>query len=174
MPGSAPTSLPALAEISHCFVGLGSNVGDRIGNLRDARSRLNALPGTMVTAQSPIYQTPPWGKTDQDPFANAVLALQTALAPMALLDACLKIELDMGRMRRERWGPRVIDIDLLIYDDVQLDSERLRLPHPAMAERAFVLVPLLDLVPDLVLNGTSGRAMLAELDTKGIERIGEI
>jgi 2-amino-4-hydroxy-6-hydroxymethyldihydropteridine diphosphokinase len=150
---------------------LGSNVGDPIASLRAAAEAIGRLASTRIAARSRIYRTPPWGKTDQDPFANAALAIDTQLEPLALLEACLAIETELGRVRRERWGPRVIDIDVLAYGDTRRTGGRLTLPHPAMAERAFVLVPLKDVAPGFELDGVPIDRLLARLDTSGIEPI---
>lgn len=154
-------------KVAH--LALGSNIGDKAANLRAAVAAIGALPGTRVVAKSAIFRTPPWGKTDQDWFANAAVAVQTTLAPLALLDACLGIEIALGRIRRERWGPRVIDIDLLTHGDAAMKTERLALPHPAMHERAFVLIPLHEIAPGLLIGGETIPALLAGLDATGIE-----
>lgn len=151
------------------YLALGSNIGDKAGHLRQAVARIAALPETRVIARSSIYRTPPWGKLDQDWFANAVIAVETGLEPAPLLEACLAIEAAMGRERRERWGPRVIDIDLLIHGTARLESAKLTLPHPAMTERAFVLVPLAEIAPDLAIRGRPVAEILAGLDRAGIE-----
>lgn len=155
------------------YLALGGNLGDRIAALREAARRIGSLPGTEVIARSRIYETPPWGKTDQAPFANAVLAVRTTLAPEQLLDSSLAIEAAMGRERRERWGPRLIDIDVLAHGKARIASPKLTLPHPAMAERAFVLVPLLEIAPDFRLGGTSATAQLEKLDRAGIVPIAD-
>ncbi|OYU48565.1 MAG: 2-amino-4-hydroxy-6-hydroxymethyldihydropteridine diphosphokinase [Rhizobiales bacterium PAR1] len=166
--------------MSHCadtpvpvraYLALGSNIGDKIEHLRAAVAAVAALPHVRVIARSAIYRTPPWGKTDQDWFANAVIAVETALSPRALLDACLAIEIEQGRVRIERWGPRVIDIDVLIHGEARMATERLTLPHPAMQERAFVLIPLAEIVPELVLDGTPIAERIAGLDSAGIAPI---
>ncbi len=151
------------------YLALGSNIGDKPAYLRAATAAIDALPETRVVAKSSIWRTPPWGKTDQDWFANAALGVETALSPLALLEACLAIEIRLGRVRRERWGPRVIDIDVLLHGNANITTERLTLPHPAMRERAFVLMPLQEIAPDLILGGTPIAVLLAGLDTTGIE-----
>jgi 2-amino-4-hydroxy-6-hydroxymethyldihydropteridine diphosphokinase len=123
-------------------LGLGSNVGDREGNIRAAVARLAAWPGVAVERVSSLYETAPVGYTDQPDFLNAAVRVATTLAPRELLAACLAVERSLGRVRHERWGPRTIDVDILFYDDVALDTEELTLPHPRLAERCFVLVPL--------------------------------
>jgi 2-amino-4-hydroxy-6-hydroxymethyldihydropteridine diphosphokinase len=155
------------------YLALGGNLGDRIAALREAARRIGKLPGTEVIACSRIYETPPWGKTDQAPFANAVLAVRTGLSPEHLLDSALAIEAAMGRERRERWGPRLIDIDVLAHGKARIASPKLTLPHPAMAERAFVLVPLLEIAPDFRLGRTSAATLLAKLDRAGIVPIAD-
>lgn len=154
-----------------CHIALGANLGDRVEALREATRRIAALPGTAILARSAIYETPPWGKTDQAPFANAVISIVTGLGPEPLLDACLGIEAAMGRVRRERWGPRLIDIDLLTHGTTRMKSDRLTLPHPALAERAFVLVPLLEIAPDFRVGNESAKALLDRLDRAGIVAI---
>lgn len=142
---------------------LGSNMGDKSAYLAAARREIGALPGTRVTAESSLYHTKPVGKTDQDWFLNQVLRVETLLEPRELLRSCLAIETKLGRVRLERWGPRVIDIDLLVYDDVKSDDDELTLPHPRMTERAFVLVPLAELAPTLRVGGRTVAELLAAL-----------
>jgi 2-amino-4-hydroxy-6-hydroxymethyldihydropteridine diphosphokinase len=155
--------------MTRTFVALGGNLGDVRATLRRAIDALGALPRTRLLAHSRFYRTPPWGLREQPPFLNAVAELDTGLAPRELLDALLDIERGAGRIRDgERWGPRTLDLDLLYMDGVVLHDERLTLPHPRMAERAFVLLPLAELAPDLDLPG-QGRVddLLAGLDTAG-------
>ncbi len=129
------------------WLGIGSNIGDMAATLDRAVAALGAVPGIAVLARSSDYRTPPWGKTDQPWFLNGALAIETTLSPHALLDACQGIERDLGRVREERWGPRIIDIDVLAYDGAAVDDERLVLPHRYVRERAFVLVPLAEIAP---------------------------
>lgn len=151
------------------YVALGSNLGDSRQHLLDAIEALAALPHTEVTARSRIYRTPPWGVTDQPDFLNAVVALETALEPHDLLDALLAIERAAGRQRNgERWGPRTLDLDLLHVADRTVNDERLTLPHPHIADRAFVLLPLYDVAPDLEIPGQGRVAdLLRGVDTQG-------
>ena len=135
------------------YVALGSNLGDPRQQLLDAMDALSNLPDTRLLQRSRLYRTPPWGMLEQPPFINAAVELDTALSPHALLDALLAIEQHAGRVRAERNGPRTLDLDLLHVDGVQLDDPRLTLPHPRMAERAFVLLPLHDIAPTLRLPG---------------------
>jgi 2-amino-4-hydroxy-6-hydroxymethyldihydropteridine diphosphokinase len=138
---------PETGDWHESFVGLGSNLGDRQGHLREATSRLEESGSTLVRA-SPIYITEPVDFHEQDWFLNQVLHFRTRLNPMEWLQACLHIEQIMGRLRKIPRGPRTIDIDLLLYDELILDAETLILPHPRMHLRRFVLEPLSNLAPD--------------------------
>ncbi|HWI53519.1 MAG TPA: 2-amino-4-hydroxy-6-hydroxymethyldihydropteridine diphosphokinase [Symbiobacteriaceae bacterium] len=130
------------------YLSLGSNLGDRLGYLTAAVQRLRA-PHTEVTRTSSIYETAPWGKTDQPAFLNMAAAVETKLDPYELLRHIFSVEQALGRVRLERWGPRTVDIDLLLYGQERLATADLQVPHPRMTERAFVLVPLLEIAPDL-------------------------
>jgi len=134
-------------------LGLGSNLGDRLANLQRAVDLLAARPGLRVARSSRVYETDPVGGPPQPEYLNAVVEVQTTLSPHDLLAASMDVEQRMGRVRAERWGPRVIDIDVLTYDEQQIDQPDLIVPHPRMHERAFVLVPLLELEPDPLLPG---------------------
>jgi len=145
------------------FLGLGSNVGDRAYWLADAAAKLQG-PALSVVRRSCIYETPPWGKTDQPAFLNQVLEVETTLGPSALLARCQAVERALGRVRAERWGPRVIDVDILLYGDAVIRARGLTVPHPDLDRRAFVLVPLLELRPSLTLpDGRTGAELLAAL-----------
>lgn len=157
--------------MSTAYLGLGSNIGDKAATIAQAIDRLGATPGIRVTARSGDYRTPPWGDTDQDWFLNAAVAVETTLTPHELLEAGLAIETALGRVRARRWGPRVIDIDLLSYAGAEVCDERLVLPHRFVRERAFVLVPLAEIAPDLVIGPETVTAALSRLDASGIERI---
>jgi 2-amino-4-hydroxy-6-hydroxymethyldihydropteridine diphosphokinase len=135
------------------YLGLGSNLGDRLANLQRAVELLVAWPSLRVERSSRVYETEPVGGPPQPEYLNAVVEVQTVLSPQDLLAACMDVEQRMGRVRAERWGPRVIDIDVLTYDQEEVDEPDLVVPHPRMEERAFVLVPLLELDPDPVLPG---------------------
>lgn len=151
------------------WLGLGGNLGDPVAAMAEALTRLDVHPDCDVTAVSRLYRTPPWGKTDQDWFFNCAAAVETTLSPHALLDLCLEIERAMKRIRLERWGPRTLDMDILAYDDLALDDDRLTLPHPRMRDRAFVLMPLADIAPGLVIRGRVVKAWLIDADKAGIE-----
>jgi 2-amino-4-hydroxy-6-hydroxymethyldihydropteridine diphosphokinase len=157
--------------VSRAYLGIGSNIGDKAAMLDAAVAGLAARPGLRVTARSADYRTPPWGDTDQDWFLNGALGVETALDPHALLDACLDVERALGRVRERRWGPRVIDIDVLFYEGAAVSDERLILPHRFVRERAFVLVPLAEIAPDLVIGGETVTEALARLDRGGIEPV---
>lgn len=167
MPSTAPAA-PVTA-----YVALGSNLGDRRAHLEAAFAALDALPGTRLLARSTLYETAPLGPAGQQDYLNAAAALSTKLAPHALLDALLAIEQSRGRIRRERWGPRTLDLDLLLHGDAVLNDARLTLPHPAMLARAFVLVPLCDLSPDRLLAGRPLAQHLALLDQSGVRRLSD-
>ncbi|MEW6166617.1 MAG: 2-amino-4-hydroxy-6-hydroxymethyldihydropteridine diphosphokinase [Pseudomonadota bacterium] len=137
--------------MSRAYIGLGANLGDPAARLRLALAEIAAL-GEIV-AVSPFYRSAPMGPADQPDFCNAVCVIETPLAPAALMDALLAIERGMGRVRQAKWGPRTIDLDLLHIDRVVLDSAGLRLPHPGIATRNFVLVPMADIAPDLQVPG---------------------
>lgn len=153
------------------FLGLGSNIGDRLANLRAAR---DALPVTVV-ASSSVYETEPQGEVlDQPDFLNAVIEIETELGPEELLDACKAVERDLGREGGgERHGPRPIDVDLLLLGDLEHRSERLTLPHAEVTSRRFVLAPLLELAPDLALpDGTRLADALRRLQGQRVTRLG--
>lgn len=156
--------------MTRAYLGLGSNIGDKAAMLAAAVERLARTPGIALAARSSDFRTPPWGDTDQDWFLNAAVAIDTDLTPHALLEVCLSIEASLGRVRERRWGPRVIDIDVLAYEGAQVSDERLVLPHRFVRERAFVLVPLAEIAPDLVIGGETVRDALVKLDRTGIER----
>lgn len=132
------------------FLGLGSNLGDRAAHLQRAVDELRRLPGTSLVWVSPVYESDPYGRTDQPKFLNAALEIGTPLAPRALLDAVKGAEAAVGRTPGERWGPREIDIDILLYDGLVEDDGTVQVPHPGLPERRFVLIPLRDIAGDVV------------------------
>jgi 2-amino-4-hydroxy-6-hydroxymethyldihydropteridine diphosphokinase len=132
------------------FLGLGSNIGERQKFLSDATGKLKSIAETKVVWTSSVYESDPYGKRDQAPFLNAVVEIETALEPEQLLETCKSIEQNLGRSSSEKWGPREIDIDILIYDGVVFGNASLRVPHPELEKRKFVLVPLKEIAPDLV------------------------
>lgn len=155
------------------WLALGTNLGDRRQNLRRA---VRGLAKQMtIDRLSPIYETEPWGLTEQPRFLNLCLAGRTDLAPKPLLEAIKALEKALGRQERVRWGPRRIDIDILFYDDLILQEPGLTLPHPRLAERAFVLAPLADIAPDHrhPQTGQTVAEMLAAVDQAGVRRLAE-
>jgi 2-amino-4-hydroxy-6-hydroxymethyldihydropteridine diphosphokinase len=131
------------------FLGLGANLGDPAAQIEEALVRLDAHPDIAVVARSGMIVTKAWGRTDQPDFTNRVVVVATGLSPAVLLDACLHVEQAMGRVRREIWGPRVIDIDIVAYEKLVLRSGRLTLPHPHAHRRQFVLGPLREIAPEM-------------------------
>lgn len=159
-----------------CFVGLGSNLGDGADTLNAALRSLAALPDTRILQASSLYRTPAWGVTAQPDFTNAVAMLVTALPPGELLVAMLGIERAAGRVRRDdgsdRWGARTLDLDLLMYGQQQIDQPGLRVPHPHLHERAFALVPLVEIAPGTVIPGVGmARDALAGLAIDDIQAL---
>ncbi len=157
------------------FVGLGGNLGDAVATLRSAVQALSGLPQTRLLQASNLYRTPAWGLQQQPDFINGVAMLETQLDPRALLEALLGVERDFGRDRQagSRWGPRTLDLDLLLYGDAVIGEPGLQVPHPHLHERAFALVPLLEIAPDILIPG-QGRARdaLSSLDISAIEPLG--
>jgi 2-amino-4-hydroxy-6-hydroxymethyldihydropteridine diphosphokinase len=151
------------------YLSLGSNLGDRAANLKQAIALLP--PQMAVQAKSSVYETPPWGYTEQDAFLNQVVQAETYLDPEPLLKHLKRLETALGRTETFRYGPRLIDIDILFYDDLVLETPLLTLPHPHLHERGFVLLPLMDIAPNLIhpITGKSVREMLAACDITGIQ-----
>lgn len=137
--------------MNEVYLSLGSNLGDRKAQLQEAVRLLQSNPSISNMKMSSIYETAPVGYLNQDAFLNLVIRLETSLSPLGLLDACQEIEQALHRERLVRWGPRTVDLDVLLYGQEQLATERLTIPHPRMYERAFVLVPLQELMPSLIL-----------------------
>lgn len=158
-------------------VGLGANLGDALAAVQGALQALDGLPDTRLLHASRLYRTPAWGKTDQPAFVNAAAVLETTLDARTLLDQMLQIERDWGRDRAgdgsDRWGARTLDLDLLLYGDAVIDEPGLRVPHPHLHERAFALVPLVEIAPDIVIPG-HGRAadIVAAMVTGDIHALG--
>jgi 2-amino-4-hydroxy-6-hydroxymethyldihydropteridine diphosphokinase len=155
------------------LLGLGGNVGDARATLQAAIADLCDDQNVHLLARSSDYSTPAWGVTDQPPFVNACIAVHTELAPRQLLKRALLVERAFGRNRiaEARWGPRTLDIDVLTYDDLAIDEPGLVVPHPHLFERAFVLVPLVEVRPDLTVGGRRLSDVLREIDTDGITRL---
>lgn len=158
---------PALVR---AYIGLGANLGDSAATLRRVLAQLQATDGIDAVTASPFYRSAPVDAAGPD-FVNAVAALDTRLPPLALLDALQALENQHGRLRPYKNAPRTLDLDLLTYDDQQLDHQRLILPHPRMHQRAFVLLPLQDLAPDMQVNGRPISTWIAEIQDQAIERL---
>ena len=159
---------PAAPGLARAAIGLGGNVGDVAQAFAAALSALDAREDCRVVARSSVWRTPPWGKTDQPDFLNMCALVDTSLAPHALLDVCLALESAAGRVRFERWGPRVLDIDLLACGDLTVSDARLVVPHPRMFERAFVLAPLAEIAPTLRVGGMEVKRLAADCDRAGM------
>ena len=153
------------------FISMGGNIGDPSITIDDALAHLSMQHGIEVVTRSPFYKTPPWGKTDQAEFVNACACLKTSLSPQELLQTLLSVEIRMGRVRGERWGPRIIDLDILTFADQIVTQDNLIIPHPRIAERAFVLVPLRDIAPNFTLGGVHIDKLLDRLDLTGIQSL---
>jgi 2-amino-4-hydroxy-6-hydroxymethyldihydropteridine diphosphokinase len=158
---------------ARAFIGLGSNLGDPTAQIARALGELDSIQATRLLQCSSLYRSAPWGVVDQPAFVNAVAEVETRLSPRALLDALLSIEQAHGRDRGgERWGPRTLDLDLLAYADLRIDEPGLVVPHPRLAQRAFVLMPLADIAADLMVAGEDRvRELLARVEHGGCERI---
>jgi 2-amino-4-hydroxy-6-hydroxymethyldihydropteridine diphosphokinase len=142
------------------FIGLGSNLDEPTQQVLSALAELAALPDSELRARSSLYQTPPMGPPNQPDYVNAVAELATRLSPHRLLDELQRIEQKHRRLRQEHWGPRTLDLDLLVYGSAQIDDPRLRVPHPGLADRAFVVVPLAEIAPALQIPGLPTPAAL--------------
>lgn len=139
--------------MARAYIGIGSNIGDRIGYVQQAHKLLNDTKGIAVVTSSSLYETEPYGYKNQSWFVNAVLEIETELEPLELLRECQRIEKQLGRVRHPeapQWGPRTIDLDILFYNDLIVSSDELQIPHSRVHQRAYALVPLLELAPDLI------------------------
>lgn len=153
------------------YIGLGSNLDGPAQRIERAIAALDRLPLTRLLATSPRYASRPVGPQDQPDFVNAVACVSTRLSPLALLDQLQALEQRQRRQRLRHWGPRTLDLDLLLYDEQTLDLPRLKLPHPAMHQRAFVLVPLADIAPATILGGTRLSDLLAHVEHDGLRQL---
>ncbi|MDB6217351.1 2-amino-4-hydroxy-6-hydroxymethyldihydropteridine diphosphokinase [Streptococcus vestibularis] len=155
------------------YLSLGSNMGNRQDYLQRAVEAIKKLTDTEVEAVSSYYETAAWGLTDQADFLNLAIALETQLSVESLLSACQAIEKDLDRVRHEHWGPRTVDIDILLYGQETWGTEHLKVPHPFMTQRAFVLVPLLEIAEDLVepQTGQPYEKYLSQLDTSDVRKL---
>ena len=155
--------------MSTVYLSLGTNLGERRRNLEQAV--VGVQQWMAITAVSCLYETKPWGLTDQPDFLNMCLAAATDVSPHDLLDFCKQLEDQIGREKTVRWGPRLLDLDILVYDDLILDDERLTIPHPHIEERAFVLTPLAEIAPALIhpVSGQTVATLAEQVDAGGVE-----
>ncbi|MDB5651800.1 MAG: folK [Hyphomicrobiales bacterium] len=153
---------------TRAVLALGGNIGDVAEAFVQALSLLASNSCVRLIARSGVYRTAPWGVTEQPDFLNMAVLVETSLRPRALLDLALSIERASGRVRDLRWGPRSLDIDVITYGDETIDEPDLTIPHPRLAERAFVLVPLADIAPDLEFGGIPVRELLTKVDASGV------
>lgn len=157
-------------EAARVFIGIGSNLENPLQQLKAATIALREIPNTRLLGISNIYQTAPIGPAGQPDYTNAAALLESQLTPEALLDELQRIELDQGRIRKERWGPRTLDLDIILYAGMTIRTARLTVPHTEMENRNFVLIPLMDLAPDLVLpNGKSLASVTEKAGNEGIK-----
>lgn len=164
MPG--PSDAPVRA-----FLGLGGNIGDPAAAMAAALRALDGDSRVEVVAVSSLYRTPPWGVTDQPDFLNAVAAIDARIGARDLLELCLHVEASLKRVRDIRWGPRLIDIDILLFGEAKIDEEGLHVPHPRMLERAFVMLPLAEIGADIIVDGRPVAEWAQELDAEGIVKL---
>jgi len=155
------------------YIAIGSNLGDRVDNVKKAVLRAADEVNATLVLMSSFYETEPWGVKEQGPFINAVMGVDTELAPAALLAHLKSVEAGLGRQKAERWGPRVIDLDIIFYGGLVIDEDGLRIPHPSAHERAFVMVPLAEIAPDLVhpVLNRSVAEIAGGLDRSGIRKL---
>lgn len=155
------------------FIAIGSNLGDRVDNVKKAVLRAADEENATLVFMSSFYETEPWGMKEQPAFINAVMGVETELAPAALLAHLKSVEAGLGRQKAERWGPRVIDLDIIFYGGLVMDEKGLTIPHPSAHERAFVMVPLAEIAPDLIhpVLGKSAAEIAGGLDKSGIKKL---
>jgi 2-amino-4-hydroxy-6-hydroxymethyldihydropteridine diphosphokinase len=159
--------------LTAAVLGLGGNIGDSRSLIAAAIDLLAKDAAIAIEAVSALYETPPWGKVDQPPFLNAAIRINTTHTPRGLLGAILDVERQLGRERTERWGPRSIDIDILLMEGIEIAEPGLSIPHPKLTERAFALIPLIDVMPDAIIFGRPATAWLAASDASGVSRLDE-
>jgi len=162
--------------MASALIALGGNVGDVRATFKKAIAKICGMAQAALLARSSDYATPPWGNERQSRFINACIEIETSLDPHALLFMLQRVEQSFGRDRskEERWGARTLDLDLIAYDELSLQRPELTLPHPRLFERAFVLVPLVEIVPDRLIAGRSLKAALSELSSEGIKRLPDL
>ncbi len=160
-----------MSKSGTCYLGLGSNLGERAANLTEALRRLAQSPEIEVVRTSSVYETEPVGPQGQPAFLNQVAQMQVTCPARALLAMIRRIESEMGRVRMQRWGPRTIDLDILLYGDEIVDEPDLKIPHPQMLARPFVLVPLAEIAPELLLPDGRTAAQAAAIGTEELRRV---
>lgn len=153
------------------YLGLGSNIGDKKKYLYDALQLLNRHEGIRITRVSSLYETEPWGYKEQDLFMNLVVEIETSLNPFELLEVCQLIESDLGRIREMKWGPRVIDVDILLYGKENIMTERLIVPHPYMTDRDFVMIPLAEINPQYTIKGKQAHEWSKKFNAMAIKKV---
>ncbi|WP_313568171.1 2-amino-4-hydroxy-6-hydroxymethyldihydropteridine diphosphokinase [Acetoanaerobium noterae] len=151
------------------FLSLGSNMGDRLEYLSKAIDKIAQIQGCNILNKSRVYETEPWGYENQEAFLNLCISIETSLSPYELLESLQTIELELDRVRKIHWGPRTIDIDILLFDDIICEDDKLTIPHPRMSERAFVLIPLYDIEKNLIIDGIKLEDLINKIDTRGIK-----
>ena len=149
-------------------IGLGSNLGDKAGNIARAIALLTAGGDVRLVKRSRDYASPPWGVVEQDAFVNACITVATSLSAHDLLLRCQKVEIEMGRVRHKKWGPRVIDADILTYRNETIQTADLTVPHPFIGQRAFVLLPLAEVAPGLLIGGVDLQMLIGKVDLSGV------
>lgn len=157
--------------MAECFIALGSNLDSPINRIKKAIATFKKAAQMRVTCVSSLYQSAPWGRLEQPDFINAVIQMETTLSAQTLLSELLSIEQQQGRTREIQWGPRTLDCDLLLYDNQCIDEPNLTIPHPRMTERAFVLLPLTEIAPQVLIRGISAANWLLHCDTSQITKI---
>jgi 2-amino-4-hydroxy-6-hydroxymethyldihydropteridine diphosphokinase len=158
---------------NRAWLGLGGNIGDVRASMIAALLLLQENTGIDIGKVSSLYETPPWGNISQPAFLNSVAEIRNSLTPLALLDACLEVERKLKRVRNERWGPRTIDIDILVIENLAYRHARLTVPHPQIVDRPFVLVPLAELAPELEIAGKPVQTLADQTDKTGISTIAD-
>jgi len=156
--------------VVRAYVALGSNLGDRLGQMQSALERLSAGDAMTVLQVSPIYENRAVGMGEADPFLNAIAEVETSLRPLEVLDRCLEVETQLGRVRTGEWAPRTIDLDVIAYGDEVIENERLHVPHPRIAERDFVVHPLNAIAPELIIRGQRVADLAANFPIDGLTR----
>lgn len=151
------------------FLSLGSNMGDRLEYLSKAIDKIAQIQDCNILNKSRVYETEPWGYENQEAFLNLCISIETSLSPYELLESLQTIELELDRVRKIHWGPRTIDIDILLFDDIICEDDKLTIPHPRMSERAFVLIPLYDIEKNLIIDRIKLEDLINKIDTRGIK-----